>query len=217
MIRIILADDQRLMTDGLKTILETRADIQITGLAANGRQVLDILERSAGRADLVLLDVRMPEMDGVQAVRVIKETWPRLRVLMLTTFNDENYLLDALAGGADGYLLKDMETAELFAAIDQAMAGHLVLPGQVAAKLRSSITRQKERQQNLDKLRQAGFSPREMEIAALLAEGYTNSQIAAALYLSDGTVRNYISAIYEKLDVTDRTQAALRLKSTFTT
>ncbi len=217
MIRIILADDQRLMTDGLKTILETRTDIQITGLAANGRQVLDILERSAGQADLVLLDVRMPEMDGVQAVRVIKETWPRLRVLMLTTFNDENYLLDALAGGADGYLLKDMETAELFAAIDQAMAGHLVLPGQVAAKLRSSITRQKERQQNLDKLRQAGFSPREMEIAALLAEGYTNSQIAAALYLSDGTVRNYISAIYEKLDVTDRTQAALRLKSTFTT
>ena len=217
MIRIILADDQRLMTDGLKTILETRTDIQITGLAANGRQVLDILERSAGQADLVLLDVRMPEMDGVQAVRVIKETWPRLRVLMLTTFNDENYLLDALAGGADGYLLKDMETAELFAAIDQAMAGHLVLPGQVAAKLRSSITRQKERQQNLDKLRQAGFSPREMEIAALLAEGYTNSQIAAALYLSDGTVRNYISAIYEKLDVTDRTQAALRLKSTFMT
>ena len=217
MIRIILADDQRLMTDGLKTILETRADIQITGLAANGRQVLDILERSAGQADLVLLDVRMPEMDGVQAVRVIKETWPRLRVLMLTTFNDENYLLDALAGGADGYLLKDMETAELFAAIDQAMAGQLVLPGQVAAKLRSSIARQKERQQNLDKLRQAGFSPREMEIAALLAEGYTNSQIAAALYLSDGTVRNYISAIYEKLDVTDRTQAALRLKSTFTT
>lgn len=217
MIRIILADDQRLMTDGLKTILETRADIQITGLAANGRQVLDILERSAGRADLVLLDVRMPEMDGVQAVRVIKETWPRLRVLMLTTFNDENYLLDALAGGADGYLLKDMETAELFAAIDQAMAGQLVLPGQVAAKLRSSIARQKERQQNLDKLHQAGFSPREMEIAALLAEGYTNSQIAAALYLSDGTVRNYISAIYEKLDVTDRTQAALRLKSTFTT
>ncbi|MCK9253849.1 MAG: response regulator transcription factor [Clostridiales bacterium] len=217
MIRIILADDQRLMTDGLKTILETRADIQITGLAANGRQVLDILERSAGRADLVLLDVRMPEMDGVQAVRVIKETWPRLRVLMLTTFNDENYLLDALAGGADGYLLKDMETAELFAAIDQAMAGQLVLPGQVAAKLRSSIARQKERQQNLDKLHQAGFSPREMEIAALLAEGYTNSQIAAALYLSDGTVRNYISAIYEKLDVTDRTQATLRLKSTFTT
>jgi DNA-binding NarL/FixJ family response regulator len=127
MIRIILADDQRLMTDGLKTILETRTDIQITGLAANGRQVLDILERSAGQADLVLLDVRMPEMDGVQAVRVIKETWPRLRVLMLTTFNDENYLLDALAGGADGYLLKDMETAELFAAIDQAMAGQLVL------------------------------------------------------------------------------------------
>ncbi|NLO37122.1 MAG: response regulator transcription factor [Clostridiaceae bacterium] len=217
MIRIILADDQRLMTDGLKTILETRADIQVAGLAANGRQVLDILENRADPADLVLLDVRMPEMDGVQTVRAIKEKWPQLRVLMLTTFNDETYLLDALAGGADGYLLKDMETADLFAAIDQAMAGHLVLPGQVADKLRSSIARLKERQQNLDKLRQAGFSPREMEIGALLAEGYTNSQIAAALYLTDGTVRNYVSAIYDKLAVTDRTQAALHLKRYFTT
>jgi len=212
MARLLLVDDQKLMIDGLKTILQARNDLAVAGIAQNGQQALAFLEIQADPVDLVLLDIRMPELDGVQTVRLIKERWPKTKVLMLTTFNDNAYLLDALAGGADGYLLKDMETAELFAAIDQALAGNLVMPGQVAETLRTSIAGIKSQQKAAATLRQMGFSPREIEIAALLADAYTNSQIAAALYLSEGTVRNYISNIYDKLAVNDRPHALLALQ-----
>jgi len=212
MVRLLLVDDQRLMTDGLKTILQSRTDLIVTGTAQNGHQALAFLADQPVLVDLVLLDIRMPELDGVQTVRLIKERWPQIKVLMLTTFNEDAYLLDALAGGADGYLLKDMETSELFAAIDQALAGNMVMPGQVAETLRNSIAGIKSQQKTETTLKDKGFNTREIEIAALLAAGYTNSQIAAALYLSDGTVRNYISSIYEKLAVNDRSNALLALQ-----
>lgn len=212
MARLLLVDDQKLMTDGLKTILQARKDLTVAGIAQNGHQALAFLETQADPVDLVLLDIRMPELDGVQTVRLIKERWPKTKVLMLTTFNDNAYLLDALAGGADGYLLKDMETAELFSAINQALAGNLVMPGQVAATLRTSIAGIKSQQEAAATLKQMGFNSRETEIAALLADAYTNSQIAAALYLSEGTVRNYISSIYDKLSVNDRSHALLVLQ-----
>jgi DNA-binding NarL/FixJ family response regulator len=211
MARLLLVDDQRLMTDGLKTILQSRDDLDVAGIAQNGHQALAFLEKQPAPVDLVLLDIRMPDLDGVQTVRLIKERWPQTKVLMLTTFNDDTYLLDALAGGADGYLLKDMETAELFTAIDQTLAGNMVMPGLVAETLRNSIAGIKSQQKATTTLKEKGFNAREVEIAALLADGYSNSQIAAALYLSEGTVRNYISSIYEKLSVNDRPGALLAL------
>lgn len=212
MIRIVLADDQKLMLDGLSTILQTRADYHIAGAAVDGQQALALLDDLAGAVDLVLLDVRMPVLDGVQACRRIKARWPEIRVVMLTTFNDEAYLLDALAGGADGYLLKDMDAGELFAAIDQVCQGQFVLPAQVADTLRSGLTAARRRRAAEISLRQRGFNDRELEIAGLLTDGFTNSQIASALYLSDGTVRNYVSSIYDKLRVGDRVQAILALQ-----
>lgn len=212
MTRVLLVDDQRLMTDGLKTILQSRPGLDVAGIAQNGHQALAFLAEQSVPVDLVLLDIRMPELDGVQTVRLIKERWPQTKVLMLTTFNDDTYLLDALAGGADGYLLKDIETAELFTAIDQALAGNMVMPGQVVETLRNSISGLKSQQKTAATLKEKGFNAREIEISALLAGGYTNSQIAAALFLSEGTVRNYISNIYEKLAVNDRSHALLALQ-----
>jgi len=212
MTRLLLVDDQRLMTDGLKTILRSRTDLIVSGTAQNGRQALTFLAEQPVPVDLVLLDIRMPELDGVQTVRLIKERWPQIKVLMLTTFNEDTYLLDALAGGADGYLLKDMETAELFMSIDQALAGNLVMPGQVAETLRNSIAGIKSQQKAAATLKEKGFNAREAEIADLMVNGYTNSQIAAALFLSEGTVRNYISSMYEKLAVKDRPNALLALQ-----
>lgn len=214
MIRILLVDDQRLMTDGLKTILQARDDCTVAGIAHDGQQALDWLASAPNQAiDLVLLDIRMPGLDGVRAVRLIKQRHPAVKVVMLTTFNDEDYLLDALAGGADGYLLKDMEPAELFTAIDNVLKGQLVMPAQVADKLRSGLAGIKARRAAEKRLQELGFNPREVEIADLLVAGFTNSQIAAALFLTEGTTRNYVSGIYVKLGVNDRVKAILALQA----
>ena len=214
MIRILLVDDQRLMTDGLKTILQARDDCTVAGIAHDGQQALGWLASAPDQAvDLVLLDIRMPGLDGVRAVRLIKQLHPAVKVVMLTTFNDEDYLLDALAGGADGYLLKDMEPAELFAAIDNVLKGQLVMPAQVADKLRSGLAGIKTRRAAEKRLQELGFNPREVEIADLLVAGFTNSQIAAALFLTEGTTRNYVSGIYVKLGVNDRVKAILALQA----
>lgn len=210
MIRILLVDDQRLMCDGLKSMLETDPNLAIVGVAETGRQALALAETE--RPDLVLLDIRMPEMDGVEAVLRLKRQWPDLRVVMLTTFDDEDYIWRSMANGADGYLLKDMEAAELLQAVGNAMAGQLVMPAQVAESFKKSLVKVRQKQEALGKLREAGFTPREAEIAELLADGFSPSQIASALFLSSGTVRNYISVVYEKLGVQDKTRARTRLQ-----
>ncbi len=209
--RILIVDDQQLMCDGLKTILQSRPEYEVCATAGNGAQALAILEHQP--VDLVLLDIRMPVMDGVQAVRTIKQKYPRTKVLMLTTFNEETYIFDAIAGGADGYLLKDMDTESLFRAIAGAGQGDLVMPAQVAGKLRSSLAAMKTRRSLDDSLKARQFGPREIEIIRLMLDGFTNSQIAAALFLSEGTTRNYISDIYDKLAVRDRAHAILALQA----
>ncbi len=209
--QIMIVDDQQLMCEGLKTILESRPGHTVCLTAGNGLQALAQLENQP--VDLVLMDIRMPVMDGVQAVREIKRKYPSIKVLMLTTFNDETYLCDALAAGADGYLLKDMDADALFRAIDGARQGDMVMPAQVAGKLRSSLSAVKSRRSLEENLKNRQFGPREIEIARLMLDGFTNSQIAAALFLSEGTARNYVSLIYEKLAVRDRPNALLALQA----
>ena len=211
MLRVMIVDDQKLMCEGLKTILQSSDQYQVTATAGSGEQAL--AELALQPADLVLLDIRMPDLDGVQTVGIIKQRFPQVKVVMLTTFNDEDYIMNAIANGADGYLLKDMETDELFRAIGNAMQGNLVMPPQVAGKLRSGLLTARSRRDLGKKLTELGFSARELEIARLLAEGFTNSQIAAALFLTPGTTRNYISVIYEKLGVRDRANALIILSS----
>jgi DNA-binding NarL/FixJ family response regulator len=211
MLRIMIVDDQKLMCDGLKTILESREKYCVAAVACNGAEALELLEICP--ADLVLLDIRMPGMDGVQAVRIMKQRHPSVKVVMLTTFNDEEYIIDAIAGGADGYLLKDMDSEDLFQSMESAMKGGMVMPPLVAERLRKGLAGAKEQRMLEKGLQELGFTQRELEVAKLISGGFTNSQIAAALFLSEGTVRNYVSSIYEKLSVQDRANAALALRS----
>ena len=210
MIKILLVDDQRLMCDGVKSVLEMNPDFTVVGVAYDGRDAMDLATRL--NPDLILLDIRMPGMDGVQAVLQLKKKLEHVKVVMLTTFNDEDYIMEAMANGADGYLLKDMDAMELVNAVYTTIKGQLVMPATVAENLKKGLVKIKERNDAQDKLEMDGFTSREIEIAKLLADGFNNSQIATALYLSNGTVRNYISSIYEKLGTADKAGAIVKLK-----
>lgn len=206
---IMIVDDQLLFREGLKTVLNLEESINIISAVASGKEALSLLNPIA-LPDLVLLDIRMSEMDGVETVKQIKQTYPEIKVLMLTTFNDEGYIMEALANGANGYVLKDIEIEKLVEAIHDAIGEKMILPPSVAAKLAQGllkITPQKP------SAALAELSEREKEIATMLTQGFSNKQIAMGLFISEGTVRNYISNIYSKIGVNDRTNAVLLLKS----
>lgn len=211
-IRILLADDQTLMRDGLKTILEIQDDIEVVALAENGGQAYELALKH--RPDVVLMDIRMPGMDGVAGARLIKNSLPGTRVIMLTTFDDDEYIVQALSSGASGYLLKDMTGDKLVSAIRDAMTGNLLMPAVVAAKLASKLNGLPASQKKAAGLEEI-LSEREIEIARLLADGFTNRQIAAYLNISEGTAKNYISSIYGKIDINDRTKAVIYLSGYF--
>lgn len=208
-IKILIADDQTLMRDGLKTILELEENFKVIGTAKNGEDALDFCKKES--PDLVLMDIRMPKMDGVRCTKILKDLYPEIIVLILTTFNDVDYIVEALNYGAAGYILKDIEGDELVKAINDAYKGSLMLPSSVAKKLveklsENTMVKPKEKKVILD------FSEREMEIAKMLSMGFNNRQIASSLFISEGTVKNYISNIYSKLGTSDRTAAAIEIK-----
>ncbi len=208
-VNIMIVDDQTLFKDGLKTVLDLEKNINVIATASNGKEAFFSLNPTK-LPDLILLDIRMPEMDGVETVKQIKQTYPAIKVLMLTTFNDEEYVIEALANGANGYVLKDIEIEKLLEAIDDAINGKMVLPPSVAAKLAEGLHKIIP-QKSSPAL--AELSEREREIASMLTQGFSNKQIALALFISEGTVRNYISAIYGKIGVNDRTNAVLLFKN----
>jgi DNA-binding NarL/FixJ family response regulator len=208
-VNIMIVDDQSLFRDGLKTVLDLEKNISVTATAANGKEALLSLS-AITLPDLILLDIRMPEMDGVETVKQIKQTHPEIKVLMLTTFNDEEYVMEALANGANGYVLKDIEIEELVEAIDDAVNGKMILPSSVAVKLAQGLHKIVPQKPSPVL---AELSDREKEIATMLTQGFSNKQIAMALFISEGTVRNYISTIYSKIGVNDRTNAVLLLKN----
>ncbi len=209
-IRILLADDQTLFRNGLETVLGLEEDLEVVATAENGEKALSLTD--AKQPDVILLDIRMPGMNGVDCVKAIKRDYPRIKVLMLTTFNDEEYILEALANGANGYVLKDIEMDRLTEAIRDAFAGKMIIPPGVAEKLAGALTRMKIPDAAVDKL--SDFTSRELEIARMMVQGFTNRQISSALYISEGTIRNYISTIYDKIGIHDRTQAVLFFKET---
>ncbi|MBI6875327.1 response regulator transcription factor [Clostridium aciditolerans] len=208
-IKILIADDQTLMRDGLKTILELEDNFKVVGTAKDGEEVLDFCKKDS--PNLVLMDIRMPKMDGVKCTKILKSLYPEIVVLILTTFNDVDYIVEALNYGAAGYILKDIEGDELVKAINDACKGSLMLPSSVAKKLveklsEKAIIKPKEKNILLD------FSEREIEIAKMLSMGFNNRQIASSLFISEGTVKNYISNIYSKLGTSDRTAAAIEIR-----
>ena len=214
-IRILIVDDQRLMREGLRTLLELESDLAIAAEAEDGLAALEQYE--ATRPAVVLMDIRMPRLDGVEATRRLCQRWPEARVIILTTFDDDAYVFDGLRAGALGYLLKDVSGHELAEAVRKVAAGGALIEPSVARKVLAEFARLAQPDRTgpdvpaLDRLPEP-LSEREQGILRLLASGANNRQIASQLFLAEGTVKNYISTILAKLGVQDRTQAALRAR-----
>ncbi|MGZ9221994.1 MAG: response regulator [Anaerolineales bacterium] len=204
MIKILICDDQDLVCEGLKGILSTDPELKIVGIANDGAEAIEKV--SACQPDLVLMDLKMPIMNGVQATRQIRQQYPQVEVLVLTTYDADQWVFDAIRAGARGYLLKDTPRAQLIFAIKEAAAGNTPVDPAVAGKLFAHVTQQIAPP---DAAIASLLSEREKEVLALLGKGLSNAEIAARIYLSEGTVRNYVSSIFEKLGVEDRTQAAV--------
>jgi DNA-binding NarL/FixJ family response regulator len=207
-IRVLLVDDQRLMREGLRTLLELEADLQVVGEAATGEE--GVAHYAALRPDVVLMDVRMPGMDGVEATRRIHQRDPGARVIILTTFDDDEYIFEGLRAGARGYLLKATSGEELAAAIRTVYGGGALIDPAVQRKLVEEFARLAPPARPVDAGLAEPLSERELEILKLLAQGMTNREIAQRLYLAEGTVKNYVTNVLAKIGARDRTLAALR-------
>lgn len=209
-IRLLLVDDQALFREGLRTLLTIYPDLDVAGEAANGEEALRQAEIL--RPDVVLMDLRMPVLDGVTATRRLKETRPSSRVIILTTFDDDEYVFDGLRAGAAGYLLKDVSSEKLVEAIRATARGDSFLQPNIAAKLVAEFARMEETPTPQAQQLVEPLSGRELEILALVAEGASNKEIAARLFIAEGTVKNHVTNILSKLGVRDRTQAALKAR-----
>jgi DNA-binding NarL/FixJ family response regulator len=209
-IRVLLADDQRLMRDGLRTLLELEDDLEVVGEAENGRVALNLAFEL--KPDVILMDVRMPEVDGVEATRQLAARMPECKVIILTTFDDESIIFEGLRAGALGYLLKDVSGEELAAAIREVYRGGALIQPSVARKVLAEFSRLPAAPAPSTVLPGEMLTDRETEILKLVARGLSNKEIGLRLSLAEGTVKNYVSGILQKLGVQDRTQAALKAR-----
>ncbi len=204
-IRVVICDDQDLVRDGLQAILSTAPGIDVVGEATDGADAVEVVRTT--QPDVVLMDLKMPGMNGVKATRAIKDAFPDVKVLVLTTYEATEWVVDALRTGASGYLLKDTPRNRLIEAIEGTAAGRTHIDPGVAGDLFDALDRGEPNP--VDSAAFTGLTTRELDVLRLLGRGLTNSAIADQLYLSEGTVRNYVSAVLAKLEVSDRTQAAV--------
>lgn len=210
-VRVLLVDDQALFREALATLLDVRDDIEVVGEAADGDEAL---RRAAALSpDVVLMDLRMPVLDGVAATRRLRVERPEVRVIALTTFDDDEEVFAALRAGAVGYLLKDVSSERLVEAIGAASRGESVLQPSVAAKVIARFAQLPDEATPRPQPLVVPLSDRELEIVRLLADGRSNREIATALFLAEGTVKNHVTNVLAKLGARDRTQAALRARS----
>jgi len=191
-----------MVRQGLKMMIECDSEMKVLGEAANGKEALTLCETHI--FDVVVLDIRMPVMNGLEAARIIRSRWPRIKVLILTTFNDDQYAMEALKSGASGYMLKDAEPEALIRSIRSCLSGGLSLQEDVAAKVIPKLLEERKTLSVDDSI-----TPRELSIIRLVGEGRSNREIADELGLSVGTVKNHVSQIMDKLDLRDRTQLAI--------
>jgi DNA-binding NarL/FixJ family response regulator len=204
-IKVLLADDQTIIREGLRALLEGNPDIMVVAEARNGMEAYE--QTGIHHPQVVLMDIRMPQMGGVEATRMIKQDFPETAVLILTTYDDDKSIIGAITHGASGYLLKDISGAKLSEAVRDAARGSVILPGNIAAKITKHIGMQRRADISL-----SDFTQREQDIIRLLILGKSNQEIAQTLFLSVGTVKNYISQIYGKAGITDRANAILYFK-----
>ena len=205
-VRVLVVDDQVLVREGLVRLLGDEDSVEVVGEAADGVEALRKVPKL--RPEVALVDARMPKMDGVELIRRLSEEHPWVASVVLTTFEDDEYLFGALEAGAKGYLLKDTPTEELIRAIEKANRGEPVLGGPAASRVIDELKRSRQTASRPD-VPEGVLSPREAEIAGLVGEGATNAEIARALYISEGTARNQVSKILKKLGLRDRTRLAL--------
>jgi len=211
-IKILLVDDQPLFREGLRTLLSVHADFEVVGEAGNGEEAIRLAHSLL--PSVVLMDLQMPVLDGVAATRRLRADQPGCRIIVLTTFDDDEMVFDGLRAGAVGYLLKDAPSEKLAEAIRVAARGETFLQPSVAAKVVAEFARlSRKTARTQDSLIEA-LSERELEILRLIAQGASNREIAGALFLAEGTIKNHVTNILGKLEVRDRTQAALKAKDT---
>ena len=209
MIRVMLVDDQTLIRQGIQTLLDLEADLTVVGTATNGQEALDTI--AAVQPDVVLMDVRMPVLDGVAATRAMTAQFPHIGVIILTTFDDDEYVFEGLKAGARGYLLKDISSDDMAVAVRTVAAGEALIQPSIARKVVAEFSR----------IATGAAGPtlaeplteRERDVLRALAAGHSNKEIANQLVITEGTVKNHVSNILAKLDVRDRTQAVLKAQS----
>lgn len=206
MINLIICDDQDIVREGLQTILSTEKSLHIMSTATNGSDLIEQLHTMHTELpDIILLDLKMPIMNGIQATKEMQKHWPEIKILILTTYADEEWVIDSLKAGASGYLLKDTPRNQLIDAIKGTVMGNTFVDPSVAGKLLPLIQRRPTQTAPYT----GDLSLREQEILLFIAKGLSNAEIGEKLFLSTGTVRNYTSTIFSKLGVTDRTEAAI--------
>jgi DNA-binding NarL/FixJ family response regulator len=206
-VRVLIVDDQALFREALRTLLALRSELEVVGEAGDGWEALAVAAET--RPDVVLMDMKMPGLDGVGAIRRLRVQSPEVKVVVLTTFDDDELVFEGLRAGAAGYLLKDASAERLLEAILAVANGQSFLQPAVAAKVVAEFSRLSTRPaESVDKL----LSERELEVLRLLARGASNKEIASALFLAEGTIKNHITNVFTKLGVTDRTQAALKAR-----
>lgn len=200
--RILITDDDTLIRESLKILLNLEEDIEVVGTASNGQEAFELCRKHS--PDIVLMDIRMPVMDGVLGTKLIKDTFKHIKVIILTTFKDDEYIKEAVKNGAEGYILKNQSSDSIIESLRTVYKGNTVFERNVAETLSSML--RDDRRKSPESF---GITQREFDILSLIAEGLSNKEISEKLFLSDGTVRNYVTALLEKLNMRDRTQLAI--------
>jgi DNA-binding NarL/FixJ family response regulator len=215
MIRVVIVDDQLLICQGFQTLLDLEDDIQVVGLAHDGHAALAAVEQE--QPDVVLMDVRMPELDGVAATRQITQRFPQVAVIILTTFDDDEYVFEGLKAGARGYLLKDISSTELIQAVRTVAAGQGLMQPSIARKVFTEFSRlaafDNPARETTQPAASSLLTERESDVLSAMNEGLSNREIAARLVISEGTVKTHVSNILGKLEVRDRTQAIVKART----
>jgi DNA-binding NarL/FixJ family response regulator len=202
--KVIICDDQAIIRDGLELLLKLEKDVEVVGMAQDGAEVVELVNSKT--PDLILMDLKMPGMNGVEATRQIRTRHPEIKVLVLTTYDDDEWVFDAIRAGASGYLLKDTPREKLIEAIQGTVAGDSFVDPAVTGKLLAQVASKQEQPASIIT---SQLTDRETDVLRLIARGLSNAEIAGKLHLSEGTIRNHVSAIFAKLGLTDRTQAAV--------
>lgn len=209
MIKVLIADDQELIRQSLQIVLNTKEDMQVTGMAADGQEVIQCIRKEV--PDVILMDIRMPKMDGVQCTKIIKENYPQVKIIILTTFDDDEFVYNALKFGASGYLLKGVSMDELAEAIRTVHSGRAMINPDIATKVVKLFSQMAKADYSIqvEEQNQAELTKTEWKIIEQVKCGASNREVAEKLSLSEGTVRNYLSTILNKLELRDRTQLAI--------